>query len=74
MNAEVRDPDGFEPDGAPFWNAGRDSLFANPRIVVRDRGVFFVEVPLPVTDADNAKRVADAALSAAAFLQRHGEL
>jgi hypothetical protein len=22
MNVEIRDPDGFEPDGAPYWKAG----------------------------------------------------
>lgn len=74
MNAEVREPDGFEPDGSPYWSAGRRFVFTNPRVVVRDGGIFFIEISLPASDADNAKKVSDAVLSAAAFLQRDGEL
>lgn len=74
MNAEIREPDGFEPDGAPFWKAGKGYSFTNPRVVVRDGGIFFTEICLPVSDAESAKRVSDAVLSAAAFLQRDGEL
>lgn len=74
MNAEIREPDGFEPDGAPFWKAGRGFRFEYPRVVVRDGGIFFTEIPFPISDAVRAKRVSDAVLSAAAFLQRDGEL
>lgn len=74
MNAEIRDPDGFEPDDAPYWRAGRGFPSANPRVVVRDGGIFFIESPLPARDAEAAKEVSDAVLSAAAFLQRDGEL
>lgn len=74
MNAEIRDPDGFEPDGSPHWSASRRFVFNNPRVVVRDGGIFFVGISLPVSDAEAAKEVSDAVLSAAAFLQRDGEL
>lgn len=74
MNAEIREPDGFEPDGAPFWKAGGGTPLKNPRVVVRDGGIFFIESPLPVSDAETAKEVSGAVLSAAAFLQRDGEL
>lgn len=74
MNAEIREPDGFEPDGSPFWKAVRGHSSTNPRVVVRDGGIFFTEITLPISDAVRAKRVSDAVLSAAAFLQRDGEL
>ena len=74
MNAEIREPDGFELGGAPFWNAGRLYPFAEPRVVVRDGGIFFTEIPFPVRDAERAREISSAVLSAAAFLQRHGEL
>ena len=74
MNADIREPDGFEPDGAPFWKAGRGVRFDYPRVVVRDGGIFFSEIPFPIRDAVRAKQVSSAVLSAAAFLQRHGEL
>lgn len=74
MNAEIRDPDGFEPGGSPYWKAGKGYPFDNPRVVVRDGGIFLVKVPLPVADAETAKEISSAVLSAAAFLQRDGEL
>ena len=74
MNAEIREPDGFEQDGSPYWEAGWLYPFAEPRVVVRDGGIFFSEIPLPIRDAGRAKQVSSAVLSAAAFLQRHGEL
>ena len=70
MNVEIRDPDGFEPDGAPYWKAGN----SNPRVVVRDGGLYFVEIPLPVEEVETAREVFSASLSAAAFLQRDGDL
>jgi hypothetical protein len=70
MNVEIRDPDGFEPDGAPYWKAGN----SNPRVVVRAGSPVFVELPLPVTDMETAREVFSASLSAAAFLQREGNL
>lgn len=74
MNAEIREPDGFEPDGAPYWKAGEGTPFDCPLVVVRDGGIFFIESPLPVSDAEAAKEFSGAVLSAAAFLQRDGEL
>lgn len=74
MNAEIRDPDGFEPDGAPHWKVGERYPFDDPRVVVRDGGIFFIEIPLPIGDAEQAKRVSSAVISAAAFLQRNGDL
>lgn len=74
MNAEIREPDGFEQDGSPFWNAGRLYPFSEPRVVVRDGGIFFTEIPFPVRDAERAKEISGAVLSAAAFLQRDGDL
>ena len=70
MNIEIREADGFEPDGAPYWKAGN----GDPRVVVRDGGLYFVDIPLPVTDMETAREVFSASLSAAAFLQRDGEL
>lgn len=70
MNIEIREADGFEPDGAPYWKAGN----SNPRVVVRDGGIYFVEIPLPVKDTETAREVFSASLSAAVFLQRDGDL
>lgn len=74
MNAEIRDPDGFELDGAPHWNMDGEYLFDSPRVVVRNGGIYFIEIALPIKGAEHAKRVSSAVLSAAAFLQRDGEL
>lgn len=74
MNGNVREPDGFEYDGAPYWEAGEGLPLGHPRTVVRDGEIYFIEIPFPIKTQKNAQDVADAVLSAAAFLQRDGEL
>ena len=74
MNGNVREPDGFEIDEAPYWEAGEGFPLSNPRTVVRDGEIYFIGIPLPIKTSKNAQAVADAIISAAAFLQRHGEL